>query len=58
MWCSMVVMVMVTSPSCPKQHWADVALQDIKWRTVGVRGRQEHLKGAQETQGRGWTKEQ
>lgn len=44
-------MVMVTSPSCPKQHWADVTLQDIKWRTVGVRGRQEHLRGVQEIHG-------
>lgn len=41
---TMVVMVMVAPRGRPKQHRADVGFQDIKGGTVGVGGRQEHLR--------------
>lgn len=41
---TVVVVVMVTPPGGPKQHRADVALQNIKRGAVGVSGRQEHLR--------------
>lgn len=40
----MVVVVMVTPPGRPKQHRADVTLQNIKRGAVRVSGRQEHLR--------------
>lgn len=41
---TMIVMVMVAPRGRPKQHRADVGFQDIKGGTVGVGGRQEHLR--------------
>ena len=41
---TMVVMVMVAPGGRPKQHRTDVGFQDIKRGTVGVGGRQEHLR--------------
>lgn len=41
---TMVIVVMVTPQTCPKQDRADVALQNIKRGAVGVSGCQEHLR--------------
>lgn len=41
---TMVVVVMVIPPGSPKQHRADVALQNIKRGAMRVSGRQEHLR--------------
>lgn len=41
---TMVIVVMVTPQTCPKQDRADIALHNIKRGAVGVSGRQEHLR--------------